>query len=260
MYELSVFMPTIRTHLHEAWLSSLEDSCNRHKFEVVLCGPFEPPAAVLQKENVTWIKSFASPTVCAQMAMLACKGDYLLHLVDDALFVSNSISDEMDKITSQSVVGLRYNEGQGHTGTELENERWVAGHAYDDWDGIDNSWKLCGLFIIPKALIIKYGGFDCIFEYFSNALTDLLFRIQNTDPAIDFYLSKRVICSVDHMPSMTGDHGAMHMANNKDVGIFRSFWHLTTDRSTVDINNFNNNEKIWSFRFKGQETKYEDLV
>lgn len=259
MYELSVFMPTIRTHLHEAWFASLEKSCNRHKFEVVMCGPFEPPESILSRDNVTWIRSFSSPTVCAQIAAITCSGRVLFHSVDDTFFAPGLVSDELDRIKN-CVVGMRYNEGGGYRGPELSKDSWLTKNWYDEWNGVDNSWQLCGLFLMERSLFLEFGGFDCVFEYLSNALTDLLFRIQSNDLNVNFILSKGVVCNVDHMPGTSGDHGPMHIANAHDVSTFNGFWYDKAFRNKIDINNYKQYPEIWNLRFRGTERKYGDLV
>ena len=257
--DISVILPTIRVHLLEAWYESLVLSCPRHKLEVVCCGPFDPPSSLLELPNFTFIRSFASPTVCAQLCAIEARGEYLFHAVDDALFYPSVVSDELD-IADDHVVGMRYNEGGGHSGTELPEDRWLAEHVYDEWKGIGNSWKLCGLFLMKKGIFVDFGGFDCVFQYLSNAITDLLFRVQLNSSDVNFSLSKRVVCSVDHMPNISGDHKAMHIANSYDIRTFESFWKDTAGRNKISLNNYQRHPEIWNLRFTGTEKKYGDLV
>jgi hypothetical protein len=140
--DVSVILPTIRVHLLEAWYESLVLACPSHTFEVVCCGPFEPPPSILQLPNFTF----------------------------------------------------------------------------------------------------------------------LLFRIQSNSPDTKFSLSKRVVCSVDHMPNVSGDHKAMHIANSCDIDIFKSFWKDSAGRNKISLNNYQRCPEVWNLRFTGTEKKYEDLV
>ena len=116
--KLSVFLPTIRTHLLEKWYDSLCESCNRHDFEVIFCGPFDIPSTLTTKDNVKFIKDYGNPTRAAHLAALQAEGEYLYHTVDDILFYEGVVSEELDYIDPSSVVAMRYNEGVDHSGKE----------------------------------------------------------------------------------------------------------------------------------------------
>ena len=97
--KLSVFMPTIRSHLLQKWYDSLEKSCNKHLFEVVMCGPFQPPTSLLDKPNVKFIKDYGNPTRAAQIAAINCQGDFIYHVVDDIVFFPLSVSEQINNLT-----------------------------------------------------------------------------------------------------------------------------------------------------------------
>jgi hypothetical protein len=257
--KLSVFMPTIRTHLHQVWYDSLEASCNRHDFEVVMCGPFQPPDSILSKTNVTWIKSFASPTVCAQLALLQCKGDYVFHTVDDSLFIPNVISNELDNIENNTIVGMRYREGQSHSGNVLPDMYWYASNAYPRWNGVDPSWGICVHFLMSIGLCGEVGGFDCKYDYLNHATHDLLFRLQKRDH-VSYRISKSEISSADWQPNITGDHAPIHNAQiGHDEPIFASDWQTPNNRGVIDLMNYESYPEVWKTRFTGKEQDYEGL-
>jgi hypothetical protein len=252
-------MPTIRTHLIEAWYASLEDSCNRHEFEAVLCGPFKPPASVLAKDNVTWIKSFASPTVCAQMALTKCSGDYVFHTVDDSLFFPNVISNELDEIEHDEIIAMRYREGQDHTGSVLPSYYWYARNAYPRWGGVHPDWGICVHFMMDKGICIQYGGFDCKYDYLNHATHDLLFRIHNNEN-IEYRLSKQEISSASWQPNTTGDHSPIHNAQIfHDEPLFQKDWLQSNTRAEITLDNFESQTLLWTTRFSGKENGYQDL-
>ena len=51
MYDLSIIVPTIRTHLLKDLYQSFCDSCNTHTFEVIFVGPFDIPESLMEKEK-----------------------------------------------------------------------------------------------------------------------------------------------------------------------------------------------------------------
>ena len=97
--KLSVFLPTIRTHLLEKWYETLCESCNSHDFEVIFCGPFDIPTTVSEHKNVKFIKDFGNPTRAAQIAAINCEGDYLYHTTDDVVF--------SQKLFQTSLIGFK---------------------------------------------------------------------------------------------------------------------------------------------------------
>lgn len=257
--KLSVFMPTIRTHLHEVWYDSLEASCDRHDFEVVMCGPFEPPESVLSKDNVKWVKSFASPTVCAQLAFMKCTGDYLFHTVDDSLFTPHTISNELDNVSEDVIVGMRYREGQAHSGSTLPDMYWYAANAYSRWEGVHPSWGICVHFLMSTDLCCDFGGFDCKYDYLNHATHDLLFRIQKQQ-GISYRISKNEISSASWFEGITGDHAPIHNAQiSHDEPIFARDWRNPNKRGPIDIMNYESYPEVWKTRFTGKEESYEGL-
>jgi len=257
--KLSVFMPTIRTHLLNNWYISLEKSCNRHDFEVVLCGPFDPPQELINKKNVKFIKDYGSPTRSAQIAAINCEGNYIYHVVDDIIFYENLISDELDYMDENTIISMRYKEGQSHSGNELPLSYWTAGSSYTV-SNINPSWLNCVHFIMPNLLFRKYGGFDCQYEYLNHATHDLLFRIQSSSNNINCRLSFNTISSADWMPGTTGDHAPIHYAQTEhDSVLFDSNWKKTKPNPEISLYNYQNQEDIWKRRFTGKETKYEEL-
>lgn len=256
---ISVFMPTIRTHLLEDWYDSLEKSCNNHDFEVVLCGPFDPPESITNKDNVKFIKDYGSPTRSAQIAALNCSGEYMYHVVDDILFVPNAISNELDRLHPLHIISMRYREGQQHSGKDLPHYYWVAGSSYP-WRGIQPQWGNCVHFLMSRGLFMHYGGFDCSFEYLNHATHDLLFRIQQNEQNVKHLLSKQTVCSADWMPDITGDHAPIHYAQTEhDAVLFQQMWFNPNNRTSVHPENYKNCADVWERRFTGKEQSYEEL-
>ena len=256
--KLSVFMPTIRTHLHQVWYDSLEASCDRHDFEVVMCGPFQPPDSILSKTNVTWVKSFASPTVCAQLAAIACNGEYLLHSVDDALYIPHVVSDELDTITDNEIRGMRYREGVNYNGHELPLTYWYCSTAFRGHQIINPNWIHCVHFLVSTKIFIDTGGFDCKYQYLNESEHDWSFRSTYHLGLINS-LSKSTITSCSWQEGKTGDHSSIHNAQiYHDQPLFAANWKDSVPDLVIDINNWKKQPDIWK-RFTGSENNYSDL-
>jgi hypothetical protein len=253
---ISVIMPTIRTHLLQNWYDSLVESCQDVPFEVVCCGPFEPPKSLMEKENFIWIKSFASPTVCAQLCALRARGTYLLHSVDDAIYLPNAVAEEYRK--NFNIKGMAYREGQDYSGNTMPKGYWSCGSAYSGWPMIENHWCHCVHFMMPSLLFELFGGFDCQYDYLNHATHDLLFRLQAE--RYEMVMSDQDVTNCSWQPERTGDHGAIHDAQvGHDAPLFHKNWFHSRPKAHIDINNWKKYPQVWKTRFTGEEGSYENL-
>lgn len=262
-YELSVFMPTIRVHLLPRLFNTLENSATKARpFELVCCGPFEPPAELMEKENFKWIKSYASPTVAAQIAALNCSGEWLLQSVDDAVFYRYSLFQLMN-ITcnySNTFFSAKYIECpveykravEDQTDINYEHkvkpEYWLAGTSYPGWPGVNPQWNTNVHFLMERELFLYAGGFDCSFEYLTHSTGDLVFRLQQNgykykDSVID-------ITACDWIEGTQKDHAPIHHAQlEHDVPLFREMWYNCNNRFRINLENYLEQPERWERRF-----------
>ena len=259
--KLSVFLPTIRSHLLEDWYASLERSCPNHSFEVIFCGPFDLPESLALKDNVKFIKDSGNPTRAAQIAAIQAEGEYLYHTVDDVLFYEGVLSEELGKMDDNSIIAMRYSEGAGYSGDVLPLSYWYAPNAYPSWPGVNQSWGIGIHFLMKRDLFMEYGVFDCRFEYLNHATHDLLFRIQQSSP-VSYKTSQKVVSTADWMPDTTGDHAPIHYAQTThDAQMFTDLWFGANDRVHIDVDNWEEQPEIWERRFSNPNIKeYKDLI
>lgn len=262
MYKLSVFLPSIRSHLLETWYKTLSESCNRHDFEVVFCGPFPIPQSLSDRPNVKWIQDYGSPTRCAQRALLACTGECVYHTTDDCLYYPGVLSDEIDGLNYSDIVAIRYREGQNHSGTELDKSYWFAGPSYGGFRNVNPNWMIGVHFLAHRDLILKFGGFDCEFQYLNHATHSLLFSIQANYP-VKCRVSKKEGSSASWEPERTGSHEPIHEAQvSYDSKLFIDRWHFNNGANyIVDKDNWKKQPDVWNLRFNSISLpeKYEDL-
>ncbi len=271
--KLSVFLPSIRTHLHPAFIESIAGACNRHTWEIVFCGPWVPLNMIPHAENCRWLQSWRSPTACAQQAALATKGELLYHTVDDCLFYPGKLSDAIDALEDAppptEALCLKYYEDNDSyaeykkTGippaVQYPDSYWQAWTAYQGWPGVKPEWIMGVHFLCYRTLFKVFGGFDCTFDYLTTATKDLVFRWQKT--GINYGLFSDTVSVADHIFGDLGEHGPIdYTENHVDGPRFNSMWYFTNDRGVVDCDNWQMTPERWTRRFNRDDIKcYDDL-
>lgn len=282
--KLSVFLPTIRTHLLSEFCEFLRNSYSGD-LEVVFAGPFSPVGRYkdnhswfYNKIDCQWIQTFQSPTCAAQEAALACTGDLILHSVDDTLYLPGALDDLVETfniIDANIDNGIVYNVPycdipEGYR--ELRKNKivnpnivkhpswyWTAANAgYSIVPHIQNDWMTTCHFLMKKSLFIKYGGFDCQFEYLNYACHDLLFRMYYDD--VSGFPWEDNVSLADFMPGHEGDHGPIHDAQLFfDHPKFFTKW-AKVPQLKIDPLNYKNHPEVWERRFgKGGQREYKEL-
>jgi hypothetical protein len=269
MYTVSIIMPAIRTPKWDRLYDSIETSCKKYSFEVVLCGPFELTEKLSRLPNVRHIKDYGSPSRCAQIAVKNATGKLIIHSVDDAIFIEDSldlaISEYEQKCTKKDVINLRYTEGLEYKGAEMPDDYWRAWHHPTlRLPSIPVDYRLAIHHLINREYFIEMGGYDCRYEYQNMNLHDFAFRIQHLGGKI-FDSSVR-ITDCDFYPQGIVDHKAIEEAFNlNDYPLFVRMYSrenaLDMRINEVKFDNYLNTSPIWNRRFKKDlpET-YEDII
>lgn len=290
--KLSVFLPTIRTHLLPEFCDFLRRSYSGD-LEVVLAGPFEPETSLLNKWqdnglDWTFIQTYQSPTCAAQQAALSCRGDLVLHSVDDTLYLPEALDELVEShlrleactITGDGAIITNAPYCDSPDGyRELQKDKiirpdkfahpdhyWTAVNAgYGGIPNIEPSWMTTCHFLMRKAAFIEFGGFDCQFEYLNHACHDLLYRMY-----LDGYCGislNETVSLADWIPNRQGDHGPIHDAQlSHDHPLFIKKWGGSVFSPSVvpalkiDPLNYKNHPAVWERRFnKGGQKEYGEL-
>jgi len=278
MYDISILLPTIRTHLLEDLYESLCSSCHQHTFEFVCVGPFDIPQSLLEKDNVKYIKDYGQPTRCIQLALINSTGKLVHPLVDDCFYYPYTLSNTIDifdcHCRQNDIIGMRFFENPEHykaiknrqtteQHTQFRNEchpdiYWFAGPSYYYLKGINPNWCLACLFIANRDLIIRFGGWDCQFEYINHSTHDLLCRLQKNDSM--FLLTQYDVFVANWYEGITMDHAPIHYGQGRDDPIFRNMWLYPNNRNIIDIDNWKNTSEIWTRRFGTNKPKtYKEM-
>ncbi len=270
MYDLSIIIHTIRTHLLEVLYDSICKSCNKHSFEVIFVGPFDIPLLLLEKENVRYIKDYGQPTRAVQIGLLNVTGELTCWITDDCFCYPNTLSNTVDLYNKECVetdiVGMRFFENPEHykaikegiTTEEQPVDRlknhpdsyWYAGLPYRNLGGVKPHWGIACLFVMNTHILKMYGGWDCQFEYMNHGTHDLLFRIQKNGNR--FFLTDYDVFVANWYEGTTKDHAPVHYGQTYDQPLFTRLWHQSNNRGQIDIENWQNYPEIWERRF-GQE-------
>lgn len=261
--DLSIILPAIRVNRWKTFLDSIDLS--RYSYEVIFASPFDPPKELKEHhKNIHFLKTYDTPSVCTQKALLAAKGEYVWSTVDDCKLLKGAIDESMDfvynNMDEKDVLNARYTEGAGFSGHELPLSFWLA-HSHSDLRlaGIQPYWKISLQPIINREYLLDIGGLDCIWEYSNFGFHDLIFRIQRDGGKI--YDSPSTMTSADHYMGTSGDHKPIHNAQiYHDQPIFTEMYSKENYRIKIPLDNYRKYEGIWMKRYRKQYQSYEEMA
>lgn len=267
-YDVSIIMPAIRVPNWDKMYNSIQQSCKKYTFELVMCGPF-PLTEMLEKEpNVKMIIDNGSPSRCAQRAAISARGKKLAHLVDDAIFIENTLDEAIDlyesNCTRKDVINLRYTEGKDYRGAPMHPNYWnVSHHPPLCLPGVPSHYMFACHHLIDTEYFRELGGYDCTYEYQNYNLHDLMFRVQYNGGRV--YPSMTEVTNCDHYPHGIVDHAAIEAAHfGHDEPLFRKMFSrpdVLATRIKIPLNNWEDTPEVWDRRFsKGIPKDYTEIV
>jgi hypothetical protein len=280
MCNLSIVVPTIRTHLLEDLYQSFCDSCNSHSFEVIFVGPFDIPDTLRKKKNVKYIKDYGQPSRAAQLGLVEASGDLFCWVTDDCFCYPNTLSETIEFYTKNcidtDIVGMRFFENPEHyknikEGATVDRnpERrlsdhpdhyWFAKSSYPYLPAVKPEWGTACLFMSKTHHVKMYGGWDCQWEHLNHATHDLLFRMQNQGNR--FFLTEYDVFVANWYEGTSQDHAPVHYGQlTHDVQLFNQVWtNPFNGRQRVNLNNWQDVSEIWERRFgNSQPQQYTDI-
>ena len=268
MYDVSIIMPAIRTPNWDTMYDSIEKSCKKFSFELVMCGPFQLTEKLKKLDNVRMIIDYGSPSRCAQRAAIAARGELIAHLVDDAIFVENSLDQSIELYnavcTKKDAVNLRYTEGRDYSKEPMHPKYWFAWfHGGLRLQGIPKDYKFACHHLINTEYFKELGGYDCSYEYQNYNLHDLMFRVQYNGGTV--WDSPKEVTNCDWYPNGMVDHKAIEDAHfNHDEPLFRKMFSdpaALSKRVKISLDNWKKTDEVWKRRFsKGIPKNYDEIL
>ncbi len=282
-YDISILLPTIRTHLLEDLYDSIIKACPRHTFQLVAVGPFDLPTSLKEKNNVKYIKDYGCPSRAMQIALLHADGKLIQPLVDDCFYYPDALSNTIDifngsirNLQYNDILGMRFFENpehyqkikSGETDDQNPEQRkkshpdnyWFAAGSYSHLKGIKPQWMLACLFIANRITILSMGGWDCQFEYINHSTHDLLCRLQKHESV--GYITEYDCFVANWYQGTTMDHAPIHYGQTEhDAPLFNKLWGQPNDRFKVNLDNYKDVPDIWDRRFNNSKpTTYQEMM
>lgn len=251
MVDLSICFPGIRPHLWERLFHTALAACNRHSFEMVAVGPYDPPATLSVLPNFKFIRDWGCPSRCAQLGTTVCEGKLMTWASDDGVFVPGSLDAAIDlwhQNNEKTEVVMRYTEGHGGHGTSMPDWYWIATrHADLSLPGVKEGWLTAGVGLLSLEYFRYLGGWDCSYEHLNMCCHDLSFRLQKDGG--NLVLSPTDVLLCDYMPGHEGDHGPVHESGAHDFPHFKNMYAHYTDRIRIPYDNWKQSPEKWIRRF-----------
>ena len=261
MNEITIIVPSIRTHLWERFLNSIPYSCKKYSFIVIFVGPFYDKI-ISNLAHVEYIESYATPTNCFQVGTQAADTKLILHTSDDSVFYEDAIDKCIDQfylMNDKSVLNCRYREGTNFGQYEFPMAYWKAG-TYPNVYGqkyVNPNWNLSLQQILYKDFFFQMGGFDCRFEFSNHAHADFAFRVQNYYGLVSH--SNCEIANLEHLSDYNIDHKPVQDAQEgPDTILFNEIWNNEQERFTISYDTLTNN--YWTRRFNKKYNSYEEMI
>ena len=266
-YDITVFLGGIRPFLWSEFYDSVEKSCSRHTFQVIIAGPQQAPDSLITKPNFKFIKDYGGPARAAQLAAKFAEGTLITLGADDGKYDPDALSNAIDTFYENEkkangkdyILGLKYGEG----GNLMPEPYWTAWHHRPlQLPGIPQDSPMVLNTIMRNKLFEKCGGYDL--KNFSTCNWgghDLYQRLfTKYDVVFSFYDKHVLRCTWtaedagvnnDHVPVAMADH---YEYPESDYKYFRQKY------SSIDPNknchqldkkfSWEDGERFWSKRFK----------
>ena len=190
MPTISILVPGIRTANWLKLYNSMFKACKKYPWEMIFVGPYDLPAELSDKQNITYIKDWASPIICQQKALLAAKYDWINWAADDGYFLEDSIDIAFSLLKEQvgknaelnykHVIMGKYTEGDGNTEHMRGNDYYIlSNHDSSRLREIPTGYYMLNVGLVSRKLLLEVGGWDVDFEVCPMAYNDLAVRLQN---------------------------------------------------------------------------------
>lgn len=254
-YRLSVIVPSIRPQNLEVLYRSIKKAFHGES-EMIVVGPYKPPELLHNQKDVVFIEDWGSPVRAQQRGLIVCRGDYVSWASDDGQYTPYALDIAFGKLALEqfslkTLVMGKYREGDGDTDPMVEDKYYyLANHDGARSKFLDKSYLMLNVGLVPRELLIEYGGWDCRFEACPYAYNDLANRLQNNK--IKFIIQNEIMFTCSHLPGIQGDHAPIHYGQTEhDEPLFKKIYgeRGCEKRGKIDLNNWESSPARWERRF-----------
>jgi hypothetical protein len=239
--DLSILIPTLRTHSWEPIIDAIEKSCHPYTWEIIFVGPYYN-SCIEKYKNIKYVRDFGSPNRCQQIGLILAEGKFVTWLVDDYDDGPNNISKFLDMIYDtrpETIVVGNYDENG-----IIAVENFSIRHCYGGGKYVDPSWVIFNVAFLHRSFLLSIGGFDCNYNVTCIGHTDVAVRCQYH--GCEVINANMKIGGVVWLPDITGDHAPVH--NNQLCHDQPLFVQKTNDpiQPYVDISNWQDSPAVWN--------------
>ena len=239
--KLSVVVPTIRLENWPRLYNSIEKSCTKYDFELLLIGP-KYSNSLEEKKNVRFVQDYGSPNRAQQIGLILSTGDFVTMFADDCQFKPGMIDKCLDKLCESenhnNVVVTKYTEGA----EELQNDDYYRLNlAYPYSPNIKDEWVIFNSAFYWTDYLTSLGGFDTRLNVTCLAHADVGVRSQRAGVKVDFI--KESICHCDHGH---GDHQIIEITQvYEDAPLYKHIHDTEPNRCLINIHNWKTSPQVW---------------
>lgn len=260
-YDLSVLIPSIRSHLLEGVYNSIEKSFHG-SWEMIIVSPYPLPKALEGKDNILYIKDAGTPIRARQIGLVNARGLYICYAADDVEFYPEVLDMAFKKLEGEdykTVILGKYVEGD-EVNAFMRSDKYYYLSTHDLLRDVmlriprgDKYW-LINTGLISTQLMKEIGGFDCQFEACAMACVDLSIRLQNY--GVKVVVQQEPFFRSTHLPGVIGDHEPIHNAQvSHDQPMFMYMYLVENSdkRAVIDLDNWKYAPEWWERRFGRKE-------
>jgi glycosyltransferase involved in cell wall biosynthesis len=250
MYDLSICVPTIREQHWTRLYDSIVNSIGDYTFELVLCGPYDELSDYLkEKNNVTLIKDYGSPTRAQQIAVAHSTGKYITWGADDGWYLPQMLEKALsileDMNDKKAILVSHYMEGG-----ELALRNYTMNY-HEPLRSVfyPNDFLIINVGIARLEYYKETGGLDCTFQGTAMSHADWGARAQ-LDGANTYFLQETLFQCTQFVGPIE-DHAPIHYAQiEDDQPLYASIWRSSRClERKVDFNNWKAAPEVWKRRF-----------
>lgn len=249
MVDISIIIPGIRPDRWWNIYESIKKSTKRN-FELIICGPYNPPEEFRNIKNFKYIKDWGSPVRASCIAFDVSEGDLITWSADDALFFEGALDKYIDEQNAfGGIICGKYIEGANGTNKVIQPNSYFTlnGSTWTNSSHFRDDWYLFNVGVIPKAIFNYLGGWDCSYEVAFYSYTDMAATAYLKNIPVKFIETLLLDC--DHMPASTGDHGPIELAQTHyDLPLFKSRYAAYV-MPQIFRKSWRESPNVWSKRF-----------